>query len=83
MILIVKVLKRNVSEHFTINLEVIIIILCASITQNNPPFSGDISWAQFYYLDRFLLLTTSNTLLLYKYQLDTSRPDDIKRYARY
>ncbi len=50
--------------------------------QSNPPFSGDISWAQFYYLDRFLLLATSNTLLLYKYHLDTSRSDDIKRCAR-
>ncbi|XP_064402909.1 WD repeat-containing protein 27-like isoform X2 [Halichondria panicea] len=51
-----------------------------SASKSNPPFSGDISWAQFYYLDRFLLLATSNTLLLYKYHLDTSRSDDIKRY---
>jgi len=35
--------------------------------------------AQFYYLDKFLLLASGSNLMLYLYHLDTTR-DDIKRY---
>lgn len=34
----------------------------------------------FYYLDKFLLLSSSNSLYLYNYHLDPAHTDDIKRY---
>lgn len=47
----------------------------------NQPFKKDITFAQFYYLDKFILLTSGNSLYLYKYHIDTSTPDDITRYV--
>ncbi len=52
-------------------------------TQVNPPFPKDVTDAQFYYMDKFILLTCSNSLHLYKYHIDTARPDDIRRSLAY
>lgn len=48
------------------------------ILQENAPFPKEIKNAQFYYMDRFLILTSSNTLYMYKYHLDPTK-QDIKR----
>ena len=40
-----------------------------------------ISFAQFYYMDQFILLTCGSRLHLYKYHIDTHTPDDIKRWV--
>ncbi|XP_076868454.1 WD repeat-containing protein 27 isoform X3 [Brachyhypopomus gauderio] len=40
-----------------------------------------IRWAQFYYLDKFVLLSGGSNLLLYLYHLDQTK-DDIKRYEQ-
>ncbi len=48
--------------------------------QANPPFLKEVTDAQFYYLDKFILLSCGNSLHLYKYYIDTARPDDIRRY---
>ena len=48
-------------------------------SQANNPFVKEISSAKFYYLDKFLLLTSGSGLYLYKYHIDISKPDDIKR----
>ena len=54
-------------------------LLCALQLQDNPPFSHEVTHAQFYYLDKFLLLACGNSFNLYKYRIDTERPDDVKR----
>uniref|UniRef100_K1P8Z6 WD repeat-containing protein 27 n=1 Tax=Magallana gigas TaxID=29159 RepID=K1P8Z6_MAGGI len=48
--------------------------------KENAPFPKEIKNAQFYYMDRFLILTSSNTLYMYKYHLDPTK-QDIKRYV--
>ena len=53
-------------------------VLISSV-QANSTFIKEITNAQFYYLDKFLLLTSGNGLYLYKYYIDTTKPDDIKR----
>ncbi|XP_026870034.2 WD repeat-containing protein 27 isoform X2 [Electrophorus electricus] len=40
-----------------------------------------IRWAQFYYLDKFILLACGSSLRLYLYHLDQTK-DDIKRYKQ-
>ncbi|ESO83374.1 hypothetical protein LOTGIDRAFT_169443 [Lottia gigantea] len=47
--------------------------------KNNPSFSKEIRQAQFYYMDKFILLISGNTFYMYKYFLDQTK-DDIKRY---
>ena len=47
--------------------------------QPNSPFPKEVTHAQFYYLDKFILLISGNTLYLYKYHIDTTKPDDIRR----
>ncbi|KAA0718154.1 WD repeat-containing protein 27 [Triplophysa tibetana] len=49
------------------------------LTMGCDQFAKPISGAQFYYLDKFLLLASGSDLQLYLYHLDTTR-DDIKRY---
>lgn len=49
--------------------------------RESPLFAKEITGGQFYYLDKFILLTSGRTLFLYKYHIDTSKPDDIKRSA--
>ena len=51
----------------------------SSNLQANGTFMKEITKACFYYLDKFFLLTSGNELYLYKYHIDTSKPDDIKR----
>lgn len=48
------------------------------VLQGCDQFVKPIRSAQFYYLDKFLLLASGSDLLLYLYNLDTTR-DDIKR----
>ena len=50
------------------------------LLQANSIFKKEITTACFYYLDKFILLTSGNEIYLYKYHIDTSKPDDIKRY---
>uniref|UniRef100_A0A667ZLP8 Uncharacterized protein n=1 Tax=Myripristis murdjan TaxID=586833 RepID=A0A667ZLP8_9TELE len=52
-----------------------------AITMNGDMFSKPIRSAQFYYLDKFLLLASGRSLYLYLYNLDSTR-DDIKRYQQ-
>eukprot|EP00066_Takifugu_rubripes_P002356 XP_003964244.2 PREDICTED: WD repeat-containing protein 27 [Takifugu rubripes] len=52
-----------------------------AIIMDNSNFSKPIKSAQFYYLDKFLLLASGPSLHLYLYNIDTSS-DDIKRYKK-
>ena len=52
--------------------------LCA-IMQNNVAFNKPVRWGQFYYVDRFILLTSGFSFSLYKYYLDTAAKSDLQR----
>ena len=47
-------------------------------------FVKPVRWAQFYYVDRLILLTCGSSFSLYKYYLDTAAPQaaksDLQRY---
>lgn len=47
--------------------------------KDNVPFPKEVNFARFYYMDKFILLTSGNTLYMYKYYLEQTK-DDIKRY---
>ncbi|XP_076099773.1 WD repeat-containing protein 27-like isoform X1 [Mytilus galloprovincialis] len=47
--------------------------------KDNVAFPKEVNFAQFYYMDKFILLTSGNTLYMYKYHLEQTK-DDIKRY---
>lgn len=47
--------------------------------KTNGPFPKEVKFAQFYYMDKFVILTSGNTLYMYKYLLDPTK-QDIKRY---
>ena len=47
--------------------------------QDNALFSKPVQSAQFYYMDRFVLLASGEFLHLYKYQLNMGVKSDIKR----
>ena len=49
-------------------------------SQENPLFNGAIKSAQFYYMDKFIILTSGNAFHLFKYHLDPSK-SDIKRWV--
>ncbi|XP_028409682.1 WD repeat-containing protein 27-like isoform X2 [Dendronephthya gigantea] len=48
-------------------------------SKDNPSFSKGISQALFYYVDKFILISSGNSLFMYKYYLDFTK-DDLKRY---
>ncbi|XP_064622428.1 WD repeat-containing protein 27-like [Lineus longissimus] len=48
-------------------------------TKENPLFTKELRHAQFYFMDKFIMLTSGNAFYLYKYHLDPSK-SDIKRY---
>ena len=48
--------------------------------KTNQPFAKEIKHAQFYYMDKFVLLASGGTLYLYKYHLDSNK-EEIKRYV--
>ncbi|XP_041645071.1 WD repeat-containing protein 27 [Cheilinus undulatus] len=50
-----------------------------AITMDNGMFCKPIRSAQFYYLDKFIILASGPSLYLYLYNVDVTR-DDIKRY---
>ncbi|CAL8359623.1 unnamed protein product, partial [Boreogadus saida] len=52
-----------------------------AITLGGDALSHPVSAAQFYYLDKFLLLACGDSLLLYLYHVDNTH-DDIKRYKQ-
>ncbi|XP_062286107.1 WD repeat-containing protein 27 [Scomber scombrus] len=52
-----------------------------AIIMGNSMFSKPIKSAQFYYLDKFLLLASGHSLYLYLYNVDATH-DDIKRYQQ-
>nr|XP_054606120.1 WD repeat-containing protein 27 isoform X2 [Nothobranchius furzeri] len=52
-----------------------------AITMGDNMFSKPVRGAQFYYLDKFLLLASGPALYLYLYDVDTTR-DDIKTYKQ-
>ncbi|XP_036980530.1 WD repeat-containing protein 27 isoform X1 [Acanthopagrus latus] len=52
-----------------------------AIVMGNSAFSKPIRSAQFYYLDKFLLLGSGPSLCLYLYNVDITR-DDVKRYQQ-
>ncbi|XP_076812157.1 WD repeat-containing protein 27-like [Clavelina lepadiformis] len=47
---------------------------------NMEKIHRDLTHAQFYYLDKFLLASLGNSLHLYKYALQEGTKDDVKRY---
>ncbi|XP_056326612.1 WD repeat-containing protein 27 [Danio aesculapii] len=51
------------------------------LTMREDQFAKPIRSAQFYYLDKFLLLASGSNLMLYLYHLDNTK-DDIKRYKQ-
>ena len=48
--------------------------------QTNTPFNKEVTHAQFFYMDKFILLTSANVLHLYKYSMGLDKVDDIKRF---
>ncbi|XP_046849927.1 WD repeat-containing protein 27-like [Xenia sp. Carnegie-2017] len=50
-----------------------------STTKDNPIFCKGLNRAAFYYVDKFILISSGNFLHLYKYHLDFNK-DDLKRY---
>ncbi|XP_030628122.1 WD repeat-containing protein 27 [Chanos chanos] len=52
-----------------------------ALTMGTEKCSKSVRLAQFYYLDKFLLLASGSSLHLYLHHMDTSR-DDIKRYEQ-
>lgn len=58
-----------------------VILVTINSLQVIVPFLKEITNAKFYYLDKFILITSGNGLHLYKYQIDASKPDDIKRFV--
>ena len=52
-----------------------------SVFKDNPNFAKGISEALFYYVDKFVLLSSGNSLFMYKYYLDFTK-DDLKRLER-
>ncbi|OWF38257.1 WD repeat-containing protein 27 [Mizuhopecten yessoensis] len=48
-------------------------------SKDNPPFPREVKFGRFYYMDKFILLTSGSTLFMYKYHLDLTK-QDIKRY---
>ncbi|XP_042358717.1 WD repeat-containing protein 27 [Plectropomus leopardus] len=52
-----------------------------AIIMGDSMFSKPLRSAQFYYLDKFLLLASGPSLYLYLYHVDTTR-DDIRRYQQ-
>ncbi|XP_052766910.1 WD repeat-containing protein 27-like [Mya arenaria] len=51
----------------------------APVHKENPAFSKEIQSAQFYFMDKFILMCSGNTLFLYKYYIDPTK-DDVQRY---
>ncbi|XP_052273878.1 WD repeat-containing protein 27-like isoform X3 [Dreissena polymorpha] len=47
--------------------------------KENPLFSKEIHFAKFYFMDKFILLSSVNTLYMYKYFIDLNK-NDIQRY---
>ncbi|XP_078674143.1 WD repeat-containing protein 27-like isoform X2 [Branchiostoma floridae x Branchiostoma belcheri] len=47
--------------------------------KENRPFSHPVRHAQFYYMDKFVLLTSGSAINMFKFHLDPTK-DDIKRY---
>ena len=54
-------------------------LMCGAL-QDNKAFNKPVKFAQFYYVDKFLLATCGHVFCLYKYHLDT-RKSDIKRWV--
>ena len=48
------------------------------VLQDNPAFSKEINQARFYYVDKFVLLSSGNGLYMYKYHVDLQK-EAIKR----
>jgi WD40 repeat protein len=46
---------------------------------SNTVYSKPVRWAQFYYVDRFIMLVSGDCFYLYKYHLDQTK-SDIQRY---
>jgi WD40 repeat protein len=49
------------------------------VAKDADPFPGEIRHAQFFYLDKFIFLTSSNKLFLYTFHLNSTK-NDLKRY---
>jgi WD40 repeat protein len=49
---------------------------------SNPPLSSSLKEVSFFYLDKFILLAAANRLMLFKYKLDDTAGDDIKRLKK-
>eukprot|EP00117_Sycon_ciliatum_P004160 scpid35956/ scgid8650/ WD repeat-containing protein 27 len=52
----------------------------APLQDDNGTFTKDITHSRFYFLDKFVLIAHGNTFGLYQYNINTEKPDDIKRY---
>jgi WD40 repeat protein len=48
--------------------------------KDNLPYLQEVTSAQFFYLDKFILLSCGKQFFLYKYHIDMEKPDDVKRY---
>ncbi|XP_060081594.1 WD repeat-containing protein 27-like [Ylistrum balloti] len=49
------------------------------VSKENPLFPREVKFGRFYYMDKFILLTSGSTMFMYKYHLDLTK-QDIKRY---
>jgi len=47
--------------------------------QNNVSFVKPVRWAQFYYVDRLILLSSGSSFSLYKYHVETATKSDLQR----
>ncbi|XP_071111369.1 WD repeat-containing protein 27-like [Haliotis cracherodii] len=62
-----------ISDNMSVNKEQV------KADKSNSLFPREVRHGQFFYMDRFVLLTCGSSLHLYKYYLDAAR-DEIKRY---
>lgn len=62
---------------------VLFLFLLLLFLQDNSPFPKEITQAEFYYVDKFVLLSCGNSLHLYKYHIDVRQKDDVKRLGHW
>jgi len=57
-------------------------ILVFTCFEKNIPFKKDITTANFFYLDKFVIIGTENSFYLCKYFIDQNK-DDVQRFVIY
>lgn len=56
-------------------------LIHGTVSKKCDKFTRGISYGQFYYMDKFLLMSFGNSFGLYSYHVDRGPRDDVKRYV--